>query len=623
MYNNGLPFSPDHIQSNFLNIDLSNPPCVPNYNCAPQIAQFLPVISAAIALEIQNQAQSNRLRIFMFNQYSANAFNNQDFMGLVCMTVDLLTPVLNNGLYTTLEAASHDLIPKMVEALCVLNLRLYPDLERCVNPGAENGIRAVIQTYDQWSQCMNPQFTARFRQQMVGNTGWGSNNVNMDNRPTFSGRGPSNTHSNGGSVFNNSGPRATVINGNNSNNQGTGRDYGSRYADRAQQQQQPQKQATSVVPQDIQPQEIVWYPSAKYPYLPAYNPNRYVLILEKENGIVAPTFKERNVEMDYDRHATGPTTFGAMPKGTDISGVAAAMTKIHSAVEEVNKAPVVEPEDDEVPVTTKINHQWACETSEEGAWFSAELKRFDETLRSENVMPAIYRCYADLAQPILANRKNVEFVQSLANAKAFTVAREILANADDDVNPELLMICKKRLTDLINRIVKQQLSIPKLAIDDFCDDLGELIALIKRRFGDVVSEAFTKFQKEQLAALFRLLTDVETRQTTAQYMVGDVPDDRLVPDVLFLTSGYSLTLVNCLSYQLEIELNPEVAVMVTSKGNQVLFDLMAGLFDVATSRLQKGLNPIARHLLKTIDGRVLEATQGSIVEKAYLLTLVK
>ena len=570
-------------------------------------------------------AQQNRLRIFMFNQYSVNAFNNQEFHGLCCMTIDLLTHVMTNNQYASLEAASNDLIPKMVEMLCVLNLRLYPALEACINPGAENGIRQVIATYDTWSQCMNHQFTQRYRaQNMVGGGGWASNNVNMDTRPVFSRGSPSTGHSTG-SVFNNSGPRATVINAGGSN-QGSGREYGGRYSERSQPVQQPQQQVVQqVVQQNTQPESISWYPSAKYPYLPAYNPNRYNLVLVKENGIVTPSFEERKVEMDYDRHATGPvSSFGTMPKGTDISGVAAAMTKIHSAVEEVNKATEAEGTDDpEIKVTTKISQQWACETSEEGAWFSAELKRFDETVRSENVMPAIYRCYADLAQPILASSENIQFVKNLANAKAFTVAREMIVNADD-VNPELLMICKDRLTKLVNRILKQQLSIPKLEIEDFCEDLAELTKRLKAKFGDPVSEAFLKFQKEQLASLFRLQTDDETRRMTEAYMEGDVPEDRLVPNVLFLTSAYSLTLVNCLSYQLEIELNPEVAVMVTPKGNPVLFDLLAGLFDAAAMRLQKNQTPISRHLLKTIDGRILEATQGSIGDnKAHLLTLLK
>lgn len=69
----------------------SNPPNI-SYNMInvnPQLTPYLPYIAHALAISMSEKAMVNPLRVYTFNKYSVNGFNNQEFLNMVATAADV------------------------------------------------------------------------------------------------------------------------------------------------------------------------------------------------------------------------------------------------------------------------------------------------------------------------------------------------------------------------------------------------------------------------------------------------------------------------------------------------------------------------------------------------------
>lgn len=143
-----LPFNPTQIQVQPIQVAIGQPPFVPMVNVPQQIQQWVPLIASIIVMEIQNKMQMNPLRIFMFNQYAQNGYNNPVFSELVEICANYIHLSLMHGReYTDPQHAALGIVPNIVTMMAGAQIKPFPALQQFLQPdqmqAAINGAKAL------------------------------------------------------------------------------------------------------------------------------------------------------------------------------------------------------------------------------------------------------------------------------------------------------------------------------------------------------------------------------------------------------------------------------------------------------------------------------------------------
>ncbi len=636
-YGPQLPFSPTQLQHQFLNLSLNTPPFVPNLPVDQQLAQYVPLISAAAAIEVQQKAQANPLRTFMFNEIAANGFQNDVFATLILTIVEYVQLLLMKRQAQNIEMAIQMAVPQIVELVCSMNMRKYPDLEQFLQPGMEQTLRANIAFFDQLGQeinaMRNPQ-RGMYAQPMMGTP------QPMYQPPMF--QQPQQLPSAG--RFNT--PTNTVVQGNNPLFSNSGRppaqvdnrqSSSGRYDKRAEVLAQPYAQrnnppvAEATEPaQLVEPEEIPATPGAKnwkfnpaMPYFPVYNPATHEAFLRKDDsGYYRPVLKEKdNRNMDYDRHAL-PSSFGFAPKGFNLRAAKQTLAGIQEGIDVLND------KQNDMPVEEAKKHTavsmrdnlW-IETSEAQALASANLYRL-MNVQENGEVPYVFRTIYLVVEPVVVTTVDTKVINNFGNSSTYLELREKLNAAAGDIPPGLWGNCHCKVTDMVNRRLSRNMSLPNLQISSFVEDIEDLIKLLRNKYSDDIADSFTKNQKADIAALFNVVNDDIALQMQADVFEGMEFNNVEQPKLIYFGSNYTVTLLNCLSYELEIDVGVKVGTAVTETFTPMLHNLLSQLFSEADDDVKIG-RVYDRHLIATNDGRILEATKGYIGSDFMLLTLIK
>lgn len=645
--NNGLPHRTDVMEHQPLNVSGNNPPYMPQIqNLDPQLGQYLGFITGCLALEITNNANTNSLRRFMFNQCAVNQFQNSDFDQLVRATMDYISLLFYQQRVPSIDQAVAMAVPEMASLMCAVNTRMFPALGSVVPPNIVNEIHNDIHKFDsilnqiqnpnqiqpqmQQQQFMQPRsgFQGGFQQQAIPQ---GAVDPRF-NRPVAQQQAPMPGRAPTSSVFSSGGGKSAFT-------QGAG-NAGSKFSKNgfvpnglnprqetpAMNTPQPQ-QAEQAPPQFAQPAEKVmttyengmWTPTAKFPYYPVHNPTIMELMLVTDvDGTTEPTIRKRNTDMmNYDRHAI-PTAFGKPPAAIDLSQTARTLSRIQYGVDEINKAsegPLPAEEGEEVkPVKPFINNDRIVDTSLHAAWLSSGLLRLQLIDR-----PDVYRSYATILEPIITESDETEAVRALSACATYIMAREYIESSHEVLSPELATTMDLRMTMEVNRCIKQELGLPKLRIDSFREDLDGLLEYLESNEGVDIKNAFLSRQRAHIMSASRPVDEVIAKQMTDSFMEGRSYPENTPPSITYLSTSYSLTYLNLRSHELDAELSADgLGSAVTESLAPVLYSLIGGIFSDAEKH-----PAVDRYLIRTLDGRVMEVTKGAIGKNMLLLSLVK
>lgn len=666
-----LPYNPTQPERNQLQgIGPENPPAVPQIPVDPQLAGYLPAVSGAVAVEIQATANLNSPRMFMFNQMSVNNFANGDFQSLVLGVFDYVAAAMMKRIYPNVEAAFQDAITRVTQAYAAFNIRQYPALQQYVDAQQMqswgqsltwyDGVRSEIEAMkrNMQNQPMGGGF-AGGQQGNWGNQGGGNAGTGWSNR--WSGGSGGGQQNLGGysSQFNLQPQRATgtvsafggsraVMSGTQGSGQ-VGRDMGGggRYSSPPSASFQPQATAAQDVlrqpftskeppvqqnelqapaPDQQVAQEVpaagnlsMWRPSQKYPYLPAYNPAKQVLyFLDEGAGVIQPILKPKDSQVDYDRHATN-ATFGPVPATVNLSDPAAVLGRIDDGVKQL-KAEQAAPRQTQGPEFKNrdalIKTGTICETSEAMAIFQGSV-----SLAMVQKVPDIYRACARVAEPVVSKVDESSLVEDYAKSTSFNQLRDKLNATAASATPAMWHAANNKATALINRLLKQNLSLPDWAIGSFVLDYAELVALLRQTYGDAIPAALEKHQADNIKANFQLMY-ADTAKTMTDTFLEDYkpPEGKEAPQITYLSSDLSLTYLNCLAHELDIELNSAtLGAAVSQENTPELYALLEDLFKY----VEANGGDFDRHLIITNDTRILEASQGYLGDGVYILTLIK
>jgi hypothetical protein len=262
------------------------------------------------------------------------------------------------------------------------------------------------------------------------------------------------------------------------------------------------------------------------------------------------------------------------------------------------------------------------ETTLEAAWIVGGLNRL--TAPSE-LVPDVYRAHARIATPVITKVDESELVAGLAASKTYLSLRDKLSAAvAEGATPGLWSLIETKMTALVNRILQQKLALPNasgeaLSIDSFLNDVEDLVSYLGKEYGQNVQQAFLKNQRKEIQSAFASLSEDSAKNLTTIFMAGLKFDETSKPIITYVSSDFSLTYLDCMSYELDVDLAKNLGTLVTATLSPVLHTMLEGLF----SEVEESGVDYERHLIMTNDGRVLEAACGYLGEKAYLLTLVK
>lgn len=364
---------------------------------------------------------------------------------------------------------------------------------------------------------------------------------------------------------------------------------------------------------------LKWAPSELQRYPLTYNPATHLLYIRRlPTGEVIQSLQERKEgNVDYEKHRL-TRSFGPAAREINQEEVKRDLAAAKAALDVPVDVPV-EGLSDEVREALKqrvVKDAWLFEPTLDSAWVIADLSR--HKAKQNGVMPFIFHRQVKVAVPVVDWEDQTPFIEGLGEQTSFIELRMKLLEYGPRMNAQLWRLCEKRITDAVNRVLNQQLSLT-LHIDSFLEDIGDLDTYLRDNYGDTVADAFAKNQEKVILTCFEVVPDHLEEQAaafTSNYLAEhDFADDD-APIINYLVNGVTMTFVDCLSQELDIELNSKVGALITSSSpfmQSLAQDIMENIFQD---------DEFDRHFIRTKDGRVLEVTSGLIGTRSILIKLI-
>lgn len=679
MFNNSndLPFDPINLQVHPISFGPNNPPYLPSQvNCPDALYEYVPEISALLANEIQSKAtahNANFLRVFMYNQCAPNNFATESFDDLLQSTLDFIVYLLTEPVSLrnpSIQNAINYAVPEMVYMMAANNCRVYPALGNEVPRETVGTIKALIEQYDYVGSEIN-NMRRGGRKSSSGSFGnassfGGGGNNNNRGRGSFGGGGSQGGGNDGfGSSFGRNAPptatgrsfgggaapqRQTHAGSlfSNTKSTATNTGFGKQPSLGFNQPEEAPKTQNILSPKAAAPKQEMakgnypqpdfnkgkqmstpasnerisyldeaWVPSARYPYFPAFRYTTQELCYEiQDDGSTKPILKQRDPDMDYDRHAV-PTTFGKINEAIDLSKTAQNLVRIQRGAVLINSestlvSKAIE-EQTEVPQQVHTVSGRIISTSITEAWLNIMLKR---AANAEIV--DVFRGNATIAFPVMIKSGEEDIVKALNGCMTYVGLREQLMGLQTRMTGQLYHVINTRMAKIVTRSVRQELGIPNLTITDFVNDLDELTKELEVSYGKAVLAGFRDRQEVHIKEGTNLASIDDMKEIVESFKDGLTFPDGREPSIVGLSENVSLTLLNCDSQDLELELGPDgIGSSVTEQVVPELYQLVKGIFDTVQAPSQQ------HHYVRTNDGRIMEATRGALGDDHYLLALVE
>jgi hypothetical protein len=634
-----LRFNPRQQHWQYMSINPNMPPYRPNITPpTPQVGPYMAYAAGTLAVKIQQQAADNPLRMTVFNMAAENNFGNAYFDVMATMAIEL-TAYLMARENVPPEQAVEKATELVTDYYTAANVREFQVLNEFINdPNMRAGIQQTIQNFDNTANILG-QFMNQMR------NGGGHGYQQQQQAGHFHGQtqqqqyAPVTSYSDGISA----GGGGGNFSGSNSifepvvsktgmapaqNNGGYSQQYAPVDANQAVMVAATAAPTEEPAVKRLPANTSNWVPDlVTEPYFYAYSPSQWnASLLVMANGSTIPdyTLKTKEEQMDFNRHAT-PNVFGKVPEFLDITQSAKTMERIQAGVKQLNHEVLDdEPEGNVTTIKTLVAPAWLFATSEADAWMRASLVRL-QVEPGEAGLPDVYRTYVRVAEAIVGSTDETQLIQTLVKSKSFLGLREKLTNLGGEMSTMLYNTINFRMTELVNRKLQKELGLRKMTIGNFHDDIGELIEYLKSKYGEVLKSAFIRSQESDIAKTLQTLgADVVALESDAILRGMKFPADH-PPVITFVASNYSLTYLDCMSWDLNIEMGDDIPVKLTHEVTPLFYQLVVGAFQDADKHETEEVKAlaIARVLMRTQDGRIFECTRGSLADESYLVTLIK
>lgn len=360
-----------------------------------------------------------------------------------------------------------------------------------------------------------------------------------------------------------------------------------------------------------------WVPSVQYPHPPAFNYSQDLFFeLLVDSKIVRPIIKDKDKIVDYYAHES--MAFGTAPRDFKRfeDGVAKRLNTMHEALVNPSENFIIDGTNDEVTYHNRMEVEGNFMSyGMKDAMLRLNFRRFAaerEQLKAENDYQAVELAIGKslIIAPFLVTEDEFGILEELRSVSSFTKLAEKLRLASKSIRPELFLQLDQYFTDAVNRMLRQNLSIPALSMSSFTSDWLDLFGLITEQFGEGYRDAINTHQERELRKLMNFDGDAEV------YVMTQVPEGNhhLRPFVFAMPT--KMISLNEVGYNLDLDMLPGVASAILPESNPFFHDLVQEL-------LTKSGESFGRFYVQTADLRVLEASRSFMNEKAILMRLVK
>lgn len=381
------------------------------------------------------------------------------------------------------------------------------------------------------------------------------------------------------------------------------------------------QEAVEVLADEAKASGLRWRPTIDQPHPLAFNPLTHLLYLRREtsHAPVIQVLKERKEgTVDYEKHKIvrnfGPSARKSTPEENQ-----RRLENMRAALEPKNlDDPTLTEAARELLKNRVVDPKWIMETSQEMAWVMGIVGR--QGIGTEGGMPDIYHRFAKICVPIVGDEDQSDLIKELATCDTYEALKLKLLGMGPKMNPELWQLIETKLTEAVNRILCQRLSIDDVRIGSFIEDVTDLLPVIAQQYGPNFVTAFNVSAKETIKAMFRTTSDELAENL--RLLTDDILADYEGPGAAalkftYLVSDVTMTYLTCLATELEIELDPKKASLVT-----VNTPFVRELVEDIMLRADDGFD-CERHFIRTAEGRVLEVTRGLLDPDALLLRCVR
>lgn len=632
------------------------PPFVPNIQVDQQIAPLLAEITSAIINELGQKAYANPARIFIYNMMVSNFFNNQQFIDVVKLVTDALLLNASKGLIPNPYQGLYDTVNQIITLVSSNALFEYPELKSICAPALVEAAMQNAQVFNNMKQeifAMHnqhhrqpqyphhpqppqyhqpqypqpPQYPApqypqppqyqnqqqypqppqyphqghypqppqyprlvpqpfQVQQQNLGGGRWTSQHaVSGDTVQSF---------------------------GNNSQPQASATDQ-SRFFSRTVNSEAVETTFTAPENFVAAPSEKDWKSTLSQPYrtLVTNQFKKHYRI----SGPDASVFEiiEQDNTMDRSKHALVLDSYQLKPE---------RVVQVEHAVETLRL--VTKTVDDPIDYNEYIRKTWYADSFLSPAIFEGKLQQALHAEKDDGC--EVFRFYTTVLNPVITNQDTTAICAELHAAPSFVaIARKMKSismaaeqlNGGNKLPSEIVYLMKvdKMLTELINEFLTHKLSLSKLSIESFVDDIASLSGYLESKYGEIYSTALAKYETDTISSLF-FPVDESIGSVACETLSDGEPDI----NISFIPVNYSITYLNLLDKELGIKMKAcDCEALLIAEGVTPM------LFKVAESLYmnQNELEASTLHnLLITQDDFVYKIHRGYLGRDCFLLSRV-
>lgn len=688
--------SAEVLQHPYLRLELDAPPVRIGYNALPEMVAVVPLMTAALAIEIQSNAENNPLRKYMFNLYAFNGFNNDDFARLVTSAMDYLTGKMIRGAYQTLDIGLTAVVKTICELTAASLVDNNPYLQNLIPPNMVGAVRGHMQAYANMGAELE-----QMRRNPQGNNGggnaWNNNQQQGGGQQNWGRDWPAQGNNGGGGGSGGWGNGGNSRWGNGQSGGGqrppTGRKSMAHDLEQISGAQtrvgaaapqanllasgtqsripiqslnpevidtvatvvDPNAQKLSQLDRSLnlmdepkdefkmntetinQPQAanlasqtsvgfpegetpnpaIKWERTDAHPYYPAYHMTTHSLHLGRDlkNEYVIQ-LEKREKPVDYNRHVL-PGTFGNIPTTVHLADPAQALAKISDGLDELAEVhKVADPGDLPEGVRQVFDPVAAFSLSEDEMWLQALIQR-SKLVGAET--PSVFQCFARVGIPIVTKYDETDAIATFRTCETYLQLRDQLIATANEIDPYLWATVNRLMTEKVNRVLSQQMAIPGALIEDFHADIEDMINGLRTGISATVAEAFTRKQAEYIRSVLVTPREIDAAKMNELYLENQGFTTENKPFINYVASDYSLTLLNVRVAELDLAVHDTVASAVIEKASPVLKKMLVELFQLIDSQ---GAD-FDKHLIRTADGKIFEATRGLFGREFFLIKPIK
>lgn len=667
--NAGLPVSPTELNGQFWVASglPYQPPqqLIPNVQLSQNMAPLAPLVAGYLVLELQNNAQKNPLRVFLYNLTSQNGYQTQKyqqmFLGIAEYAEYIATT--QSGRISPEQA-----IQKAAQEICAIMtavaLQEFPNLAQAINLDQQGLMEAqkLLQHYNAVTQELdrfyNPQpqgfqnYRGAPQQGNVASFGTMGNNGGFQQNRGYqpvrqgnpvasqaSGMWADNTPPSrrwddykptskdaGGSLKPRSAARKGVVEDimlgeQPQNNHVVNRAY------RSQVQPEPVQPAPQAKPQpqgpEIRPAATSgWKVDFKQdqPINIVFDPTQFVLMHKRdEQGRVTEYLERKKPGMDYNDHELDPKF---KPKAEPLAenGEIVPHWDMVASMADVPADVSVDVSDEaalkDLPTPRVVEELIIAHSAAE-----AEVKA-QATLLGKDILLSdldVYEFAYNRAMPFLLEDNLIGAFKSLESSTSLLAVRSHLNALQDRVPEALFTEIDRRLTRGVNEALLCNMQIEDFTIDSFMEDLGDLLEVIEQtsKYGDAIASKLDKSASQLVKRCLKVLSgDALTHYL--QELGVTLPDGEDKPSFLVLAELNHVTHVPWTAAAMKLEF-AGIAGAVMESNHPELYKAITHIFRRSRKHVSTSAD-YSNHSIITADGVTLRLHESWFSTDFYLIS---